>query len=148
MGLEQSAEDGWPQRYDPHEYKDVPQNELNLVPYYYPCCGLYHTLGEIRRQWPQIITMPIETQSEYADAITRRYALNPYFKNMMGFQAYNLDKNTAAYIFECRNVSAIANMAFIALANGRESTEYALYNDLIAQLRELYEQYIPPPCGR
>ncbi|HSW76379.1 MAG TPA: hypothetical protein VLG50_05015 [Candidatus Saccharimonadales bacterium] len=69
----------------------------------------------------------IEEQMLYADAITRRYALNPHFHQC----------NTNI----CANTTTVGNVAFMAYYNGMDSKWGLLYNTLMDELRRIYELF-------
>ena len=111
--------------YDPHNYIDTPEDDLDLNPLNYPNYGLYVSSCELEAVRKDIVTMNIEEQATYSDAITRRYALNPHFIKMqlrLNAIAKDIDKMP-------RNTTSIGNAAFMALYNPSEWT--TIYNDTI-----------------
>jgi len=124
-----------PERYDPKDWAETPESELNLMPITYPNCGLYAPLAELEKAFPNILFEPMTAQMEYADAICRRYAMNPHFhrKQEEAYQPGWLDK-----LADDPNSTAIGNLAFMAHHNGPASKWQLYYTQAMEHLRARY----------
>lgn len=118
--------------YNPTDYINTSKNDLVLTPQMYPMFGLYHSLDTLTSKWPGIIGDDIVEQSKYSDAITRRYALNPHFRYDQMIAQKNLTSRELAIVIKSGfNTTAIGNMAFMAIQNGRDSEEEKRYNEVM-----------------
>lgn len=84
-------------------------------------------MEDLRAVYPDIISFPIEKQMQYADAITRRYALNSHFLETQKSALEDMSKP---------NVTAIGNLACLAYHNGLDSEYGILYKKIIKTLKE------------
>jgi len=130
MGHVSSHPQAAPKNYDPHDEIDTPFEKLELGPWSYQNNGVYHDLGTLKSVYPAIIFYPIETQMEYANAITRRYALNPHFTDKQ--YSFLGDVESAA---KNANATGIGNIACMAYHNGPESKYGIFYSKLMEYLR-------------
>lgn len=130
MGHVSSHSHAIPKNYDPHDEIDTPFEKLELGPWSYQNGGLYHDMGILMSAYPAIINYPIERQMEYADAITRRYALNPHFID----KQYSFLRDIE-YAAKHLNTTAIGNLACMAYHNGPESKYGIFYSKLMEYLK-------------
>ena len=113
--------------YDPRDYVNIPEGELDLHPFSYPNFGLYRPFSDLETHKTAILEMPLEEQAKYSDAITRRYALNPHFKRLQ-LQRINISTDIDKNAENSVNVTSIGNTAFMALFNPLEPEWKAHYN--------------------
>ena len=122
--------------YNPQDYKDVPEDELELSPFMYPNMGVYY-LEEVLME--MIAKLPLEEQMKYSDAICRRYALNPHFIKIQDKGIYDLlSKSDAEFLF-CKSrigYCDIGGMAYMAYhhrydENGKDSKYYTLWKKMV-----------------
>jgi len=117
--------------YNPEDEINTPKNELNLLPFMYPNNGLYHNYDTLLQLWPKIISLTIEEQANYSDAITRRYALNEHFIDAMSISLSRSDEEFA----KNANTTGIGNLAFVAIHQGPNSKWGIRYTEVINYLK-------------
>lgn len=120
MGLATSYErpaglpDPQDSRYNPNLHAD--EVEMDLDPRNYP------NYGNFRMVFPPpgyVLKLDIKGQADYADAITRRYARNKKFIELMKVRGeLKMDFKNQEDLLENCNATAIGNMAFMALHSG------------------------------
>jgi len=106
--------------YDPKYYKLEENLNLNLLSY--PNEGLYHPKEVLNDIYPKIVLWSIERQMDYADAVTRKYALNQFYLDKLKIQ---LDVPLDQFA-KTVNATLIGNLAFITYHNGINS-EFGIY---------------------
>jgi hypothetical protein len=119
-----------PKNYNPHDEIDTAFEKLELGPWFYPNGGLFYDHMTLLMVYPCIINYPMEKQMEYADAITRRYALNPHFIN----EQYSFLGDIESAVKNA-NATGIGNVACMAYYNGPESKYGIFYSELMNQLK-------------
>ena len=122
-----------PESYNPRDHTDTPAEALDLNPMSYPNIGLYHSTDHLQFVYPAILHYPIETQMQYADAITRRYALNPHFLEL---QRKGMSISVHQLRLSC-NSTTVGNMACMAYYNGLDSEWGQYYCKMIEQLKDM-----------
>ena len=120
-----------PTDYNPNDWVNTPKDQLNLQPITYPSCGLYMSLAELEASYPAIVSMSIDKQMEYSDAITRRYAKNPHFQALQRESVSHINDK----ILSDPNATSIGNMAFMAYHNGMDSEWGRAYTRIMDRLR-------------
>jgi hypothetical protein len=96
--------------YNPDDYKD--DTYLNLNPLFYHNYGNYHNR---RMPLKKLIRLPFLEQTEFSDAICRRYAKNKLFQEKM--ETYITCDNYTKKMVMSENETGVGNMAFMALHN-------------------------------
>ena len=122
------------QNYDPQDFKDEPKEKLCLDPFCYPSYGNYHSLDVLNSSElkTSIYTKSIEEQMNYADAVVRRYALNPHFIEMQKPNEQDIEsffKKMKSKI----NVTTIGNCAFMASNNPNDVFFTGIYHKLMSK---------------
>ena len=134
MGNKNNRNDSVLPIFNPKDEINTEEDKLNLIPYTYINFGLYHSSEVLTDIFPKIVLWSIENQMKYADAITRRYALNEHFLNKQ-----NLDcpiEQLAKRI----NATMIGNLACLTYYNGIESKYGLYYTKVIHYLKTNYYQ--------
>jgi hypothetical protein len=109
--------------YNPNDYKN--DKDLDLNPANYPNFGNY-TLK--RMPLKDLITLPLEEQMQFSDAICRRYALNPIFKTQQ-MQYWDMFKYGSSH--SDLNETSVGNMAFMKYCNPNDSFYVKMYDETI-----------------
>lgn len=102
----------------------------------YPRYGLFKSLEDYDRVWPEMIYWDKRQQSEYADAIARRYSLNPKFLHAQ-MQSWQKSSEKAVPV-EQLNGCSVGNMAFLVLMNPTNEVMQREYQKMIDALRQAF----------
>jgi hypothetical protein len=125
----------FPPRYDPTKYRD--DVELDLVPAHYPNNGLYpasylHSGTSLKA----MLAWTLEEQAELADAISRRYCMNPRF---LAAQLPEVKRLHADHVrFGILNPTSFGNMAVVRLFNPNNREVQDAYDRFVGIVRDAY----------
>lgn len=113
--------------YDPNDYKN--DTELDLNSAHYANFGNY-TFE--RMALKDLIELPLQDQMRFSDAICRRYALNPLFKNQQ-YEFWKMYKSTITVTQ--LNETSIGNAAAMKYYNPDNLDFIQMYDDTINIVR-------------
>lgn len=95
---------------------------ISFLPENYPNMGLSHSLSHLTKKYNTIHMLPIEEQSQYADAICRKVVKNQSYEIII---RRNLKHETKSPMFHHWNVTAVGNLAYICLHSNDEKIKQA-----------------------